>query len=504
MSLVGMDIGSTGVKAVAFNPEGTILASAYREYPEILPRPNRVELDPNQVFSGILEVLNEVCEAVRDDPPRTLCMSTMGETFTPMDAEGNFLHNSIVSPDNRAIAQAESWAETLGFERVFEITGHSAHPSFTINKIMWIRDNMPDLHARTHKYLLWPDAVMMRLGIEPRIDYSLAARTMALDIRAKVWSDEMLTTAGIDASMLAEPIHSGSVAGEIGPRAAELTGLPVGCLVVAGGHDQPMNALGAGVTAEGMAVDGMGTVECITTAFDEPVTNDAMRESNYCVYPHVYGDMYVTLAYNYAAGDLLRWYRDNFAHPEMARAATEGLSVYDLITAGLPEGPTGVLVLPYLAGAATPYFDPRASGAILGLTLSADRKTIVKAILEGTCYEMMLNLKRLAAGGVHIDRLRCTGGGSKSPVWLQIKADITGLETVTLNVTESGSLAGAMLGGVAAGEFSNVIDAIDAIVHEQDSYQPDSEQHKLYEELFAIYDGAWPAIANLAHRLADE
>ena len=211
------------------NPEGTILASAYREYPEILPRPNRVELDPNQVFSGILEVLNEVCEAVRDDPPRTLCMSTMGETFTPMDAEGNFLHNSIVSPDNRAIAQAESWAETLGFERVFEITGHSAHPSFTINKIMWIRDNMPDLHARTPQVPAVADAVMMRLGIEPRIDYT-TARTMALDIRAKVWSDEMLT-AGIDARCL-RPIHSGSVPARSAPG-AELTGLPVGCLVVA-------------------------------------------------------------------------------------------------------------------------------------------------------------------------------------------------------------------------------------------------------------------------------
>ncbi len=499
-----MDIGSTGVKAVAFDPEGTILASAYREYPEILPRPNRVELDPNQVFDGVLAVLNEVCDAVISDPPKTLCMSTMGETFTPMDAEGSFLHNSIVSPDNRAIAQAESWQETLGYERVFEITGHSAHPSFTINKLMWIRDTMPDLHAQTHKYLLWPDAVMMRLGIEPRIDHSLAARTMALDIRSRAWSDEILATAGISPALLAEPIHSGAVAGEIGARAADLTGLPVGCLVVAGGHDQPMNALGAGVTAEGMAVDGMGTVECITTAFDEPVTNSAMRESHYCVYPHVYSDMYVTLAYNYAAGDLLRWYRDNFAKPELARAAEEDLDVYDLITSGLPDGPTGVLVLPYLAGAATPYFDPRASGAILGLTLSADHKTLVKAILEGTCYEMMLNLKRLAAGGVHIDRLRCTGGGSKSPVWLQIKADITGLETVTLNVTESGCLAAALLGGVAAGEYADLNDALAGIVREQRSYEPNARQHETYLELFAIYEDAWPALADLAHRIADD
>jgi xylulokinase len=501
LSLLGLDIGSTGVKAVAFNPEGEILAQAYREYPEVHGKPGWLELDAAEVWNGIVAVLNEVAEATGDDPVQSLCMSAMGETFTPVGADGEFLYNSIISPDSRALDEAASWRGTLGSERVFEITGMPLHPSFTLNKLMWMRRNMPDVHEQVDKYLLWPDVVMRKLGLRPRVDYTLCGRTMAFDIRKKRWSEEMLEAAGIEMELLGEPIASGEVVGELGSKGAEITGLPAGCLIVAGGHDQPMNALGAGVTQAGQAVDGMGTVECVTTALDKPVLTEPMREWNYCCYPHVVADMYVTLGYNYTSGDLLRWYRDNFALHEAAEAERNGMDVYDVILSGLPPKPTGVLVLPYLAGSGTPYLDPQASGAFLGLTLSADRKTIVKAIIEGTCYELHLNLTRMAEGGVEIDRLRATGGGSRSPVWLQIKADITGREVVTLNVTESGCLAGAMLGGVAAGVYEGLQDAVDVLVEERESCEPDWQRHEKYAELFEIYMGAWPAISNLAHEL---
>lgn len=501
MSLLGIDIGSTGVKAVAFDPEGAILGQAYREYREIYPKPGWIELDPQQVWDGIIAVINSVADQIRDDPPVAMCMSALGESFTPVDAHGEFLHNTVVSPDSRAIAQADSWNARLGARRVFEITGMPLHPSFTISKLMWMREEMEDLHRRVHKYLLWPDLVMLRLGLQPRVDYSLAGRTMAFDIRQKQWSDEMLQGADISAELLAEPVASGEVVGQLDGRAAKLTGLPEGCLVVAGGHDQPMNALGAGVIRQGMAADGMGTVECVTAALDEPVLTEPMRHWNYCCYPHVVPDMYVTLGYNYTSGGLLRWYRDNFAQYDMARARQEGSDVYDLILADLPEEPTGLLVLPYLASSGTPYLDPLASGAILGLTLADDRKRVVKGLLEGTCYELALNLLRMNEGGVRIDRLRATGGGSKSPLWLQIKADITGRPVITLNVTESGCLAAAMLGGVAAGVYSDLHQAVERLVAEHETFHPDPRRHGQYQQLFRTYMGAWPPIAGLAHRL---
>lgn len=501
MSLIGMDIGSTNCKAILFDAEGKRLAAASREYAEIYPGPNMIELPAEDVWRAIIEVLREVGAGGKRDPVRAVCISALGETFTPVDADGEFLHNSIISSDNRAIKQADSWHDTLGARRVFETTGMPVHPSFTLNKIMWLRDSKPDVHAATWKYLLWPDVVLCRLGLEPRLDWSLAGRTMAFDVVNKCWSSEMLSVAGIPAEMLSSPVRPGSVVGEVSARAAEETGLPAGCLFVAGGHDQPMNALGAGVIREGMAVDGMGTVECITVAFDEPVLTENMRSRNYCCYPHVHGDSYVSLGLSYTAGAVLRWFRDNFGMAEVRRAAEEGRDVYDLLLADLPEEPTGLFLVPYFAGSGTPYMDPLSKGALIGLHLGCDRKTIIKGLVEGLCYELCLNVEGLEEAGVRVDRLLCTGGGSKSPEWLQLKADITGRECVTLNVSESGCQAAMILAGVQAGEYSSVEDAVAAIVKETKSYQPRAREHARYRELFEVYREVWPAVRDVTHRI---
>lgn len=501
MSLVGVDIGSTNCKAILFDAEGRQLAGAAREYAEVYPGPAMIELQPAQVWGAIREVLQTVSAAAGGDPVKAVCFSALGETFTPVTADGEYLHNSIVSPDNRAVAQAQGWEHTLGARRVFEITGMPLHPSFTLNKIMWLREHCPEVHARTWKYLLWPDLVHLKLGLTPRVDWTLAGRTMAFDVVNRCWSPEILDTAGIPVEMLAEPIQPGEVVGEIGAQGAAETGLPVGCLVVAGGHDQPMNALGAGVIRQGLAVDGMGTVECITVAFDRPVLTEDMRQRNYCCYPHVYDHQYVSLAYNYASGAVLRWFRDQFGQPERQQAEAAGRDVYDVMLEGLPEGPTGLFLVPYLAGSGTPYLDPLSTGVLVGLTLGCDRKSFIKGLLEGICYELRLNIQGLDEAGVHIDRLRCTGGGSKSEAWLQLKADITGRECVTLNVAESGCQAAAILAGVQAGEYSCVAEAVELLVRERTCFQPRAAEHERYSEQFAVYRDLWPAVRDVAHRI---
>ena len=500
MMLMGLDVGSTGVKAVVFDEEGRARGSAYQEYPEVYPQPNWIELRPDDVWSATRQVIAQAA-AEAGGGVRSLSISALGEAFTPVGDDWEFLHNTIVSPDNRAVAQAESWRETLGPQRVFEITGMPLHPSFTLNKVMWLRDEMPDVHAATWKYLLWPDVIFLKLGFEPRIDWSLAGRTMAFDVVQKRWSEQMLETAGIGAEAFAEPIRPGEVVGELSSEAAEQVGLETGCRVVAGGHDQPMNALGAGIIEEGLAVDGMGTVECITVAFNEPVLTTAMLEHNYCCYPHVVDDLYATIAFNYTSGNILRWFRDNFGQVELDEAEREGRDVYDTILADLPEGPTGLLWIPYFAGSGTPYLDPHAKGAILGLSVNTDRKRFIKALIEGTCYELNLNITALAEAGVKTDRLRATGGGSRSDTWLQLKADITGKEVVTLNVSEAGCLAGAMLGGVALGAWDSVPEAVGALVEERSSFEPRPEEHGKYQALYEVYEDAWPALADVIHRL---
>ena len=501
MSLIGLDIGSTNCKAILFDPDGSQLASASREYAEVYPGPGMIELPAQDVWADIREVLQAVCAQAGGDPPRAMCCSAIGEAFTPVGPGGELLHNTIVSADSRAVPQANRWDESLGARRVFEITGMPVHPSFTLNKAMWLRERMPDLHARTWKYLQWPEILHVKLGLAPRLDWTLAGRTMAFDVVRKVWSEEILGAAQLSSDLFAEPIRPGDVVGEVTAQGSGETGLPVGCLVVAGGHDQPMNALGAGVIHEGMAVDGMGTVECITVAFKQPVLTEAMRTHNYCCYSHVADDLYASLAYNYASGAVLRWFRDTFGQPEVARAAAEGRDVYDAMLDGLPSDPTGLFLVPYMAGSGTPYLDPLAKGVLVGLTLGCDRKTFIKGLLEGICYELQLNVQALTEAGVRVERLRCTGGGSKSPTWMQLKADITGRECVTLNVTESGCQAAAMLAGVQAGEYASVGEAVAAQVREREFFEPRPAQQAKYETLFGVYRDLWPAVSDVVHRI---
>jgi xylulokinase len=502
MSLMGIDVGSTGTKAVVFDAEGNQVASSYREYPEVHPQPGWIELEPERIWDAVKTVIGEAAAEAKGDPVRALGISAFGESFTPIDENGNYLCNTITSPDARCVKQAESWRERLGELAVFEITGMPLHASFTLNKIMWLREEAPDVYAKTWKCLLWPDMIWYKLGLEPITDDSLAGRTMAYDVVKRDWSDTMLDAADVSAELFAKSVPSGTVLGEIPARGCEELGLPTGVLAIASGHDQPMNALGAGVIREGMAVDGMGTVGCITVAFDQPVLNEKMLRNNFCCYPHAAPDMYASLAFTYSSGSVLRWYRDNFAAAEMAQAEESGEDVYDIILSDLPDDPTGLFIVPYFAGSGTPYLDALATGVIVGLDLSVDRKSFVKGILEGICYELHLNISRLAEAGVNIDKLRATGGGSKSPYWLQLKADITGKEVVTLNVTESGCQAGAMLGGVATGEYGSVSEAVEALVKEGSSFSPDPKRHARYQEQFATYREIWPQVRELARRSA--
>lgn len=501
MSLIGMDIGSTNCKAILFDAEGRQLAGASREYPEVYPGPAMLELNPELVWAAIREVLGSVAAQASGDPVQAICFSAIGEAFTPVAADGSFLHNTICSADNRAVAQADSWRDTLGAQGVFGITGMPLHPSYTLNKVMWLRENRPDVYARTWKNLMWPEIVHLRLGLEPRLDWTLAGRTMGFDVARRRWADGVLQAADVSPEAFATPIRPGDVVGSIGQRAAEETGLPVGCLVVAGGHDQPMNALGAGVIREGMAVDGMGTTECVTVAFDEPVLTETMRTHNYCCYSHAHADLYCSIAFNYTSGALLRWFRDQFAQADMARAQAEGSDVYDVMLSDLPAAPTGLYLVPYLAGSGTPYMDPLAKGVLVGLTLGCDRKTLIKGLLEGTCYELALNIRELADAGVGIGTLRCTGGGSRSPYWLQLKADITGHECVTLNVSESGCQAAAMLGGVQAGVYASLEQAVETLVSESSRYEPREAEHERYREHFETYRQVWPAVRDVVHTM---
>jgi xylulokinase len=501
MSLLGLDIGITGCKAVAFGLDGAILAQAYREYPLYQPHPGWMELDPGEVWQAVSEVIGSVAAAAANDPVTALSVATHGESVLPVEATGRPLGRFISAIDTRAGEQARWWDETLGRERIFQITGLPLHPMYTVNKLMWLRQRQPEVYNAAHRFLCMQDFVFHQLGLPPALDYSLAARTMALDVGRRAWSEELIELARLDLRRLSRLLPSGSIVGEVPTAAAERLGLRPGVLAVTGGHDQPAGALGCGAVAAGIAMDSTGTVECVGVASPRLVLDDALLRSNLPVSPHTAAGMTIVFGYSTTGGALLRWYRDTFGRAELDEARASGRDVYDVILEQASEGPSPVLILPHFVGSGTPWMDAASKGAILGLDLSTTRGQIVKAMLDSVSYEIKLSLDAMEAAGIAIEELRAFGGGARSPLWLQVKADIYGKPVRAMDVAEAPCLGVAILAGVAGGAFNSVEEGLARMVRATQTYHPDPARVERYAERHALFREVYPALAQLNHRL---
>jgi xylulokinase len=373
MSILGLDIGTTGVKAVAFREDGAFITSAYREYDLKSPQPGHLELDPSEVLGAIRHVTRAVGSATSHDPVRSVAACTLGEAAVPLDASGKAVGNAIIGFDARGEEEMRAFKEKISNEEVFEITGHGINSFHTLFKILWRRDHDPVGFRKARKFLCFGDFTAAAMGVTPRMDYSVAARTLCLDIHELQWSQRILDVAGLSREILPDPVAPGEPVGELGSRAAEEFGLPRGCVVAGGLHDQPAGMLGVGVRP-GESMMAIGTVICLGVHLKAIPSARFMLEGNLCYYPTVGERQYVSLAYNFTGGSLLKWYRDNLAGPEIAQAAAKGVDPYDVITDGLPAGPTNVLVLPHFTTTGTPWLDPKALGAFFGLRLTTGRK----------------------------------------------------------------------------------------------------------------------------------
>ncbi len=501
MSLLGLDIGITGCKAVAFSGEGRALAEAYREYPLYQPHPGWMELDPDEVWAAVRAVIGQVTAAIPADPVGALAISTHGESVVPLDAAGRTLHRFIAGIDTRATAEAAWLGEQIGKERLFHITGMPLHPMYTVNKLMWLRRHAPEVFHAAHRFTCMPDFLLTRLGLPPTMDYSLAARTMMFDVGQLVWSPEILDLVEMDPRGLSALAPSGAVVGEIAPEVAAELGLARGAVAVVGGHDQPSGALGCGAVSEGIVMDSTGTVECVAAATPHLRLDAALMQANLPIAPHTAPGMYLVLGWNSTGGALLRWFRDNFAAVEQAEATRTGASVYDLILAQATPGPSPVLILPHFVGTGTPWMDPASKGAVLGLDLSTTRGQIIKAIPDSVSYETKLSLDAMEAAGIVIREIRAFGGGARSSMWLQTKADIYGKPVVAMDVAEAPCLGVALIAGVATGVYSDIDDGLAQMIRARQTYEPNAALHAQYMERAALFAQVYPTLAELNHAL---
>lgn len=502
MSLLGVDIGTTGAKAVVFDLAGNALATAYREYPLIHPNPGWIELDSETVWCLAKEAICEaVAEAGDSDPITAISFSVQGEAVTPLDKDGKALANAIVTFDNRTLPQSDWWAGTLGKERLFALTGQPLHPMYTINKIMWWRDNAPEVFAAAKHFLCFGDLALYRLGVEPLIDFSMASRTMAFDLKRKQWSAEILGMAQVSPDRLATPVPAGTVAGTISAEAAKELGLPANVKLVVGGHDQPCGALGSGILTGGEAVDATGTVECIAAAADEPVLTPAMLAGNHPCYHHVVADKYISLAFNFTGGSLLRWYRDVLGSQEMEEADTSGLDFYEILIGKAAGSPSPLLLLPHFTVTGTPWFDSHSKGALVGLSLATSKADIIKAMLEGITYEMRLNLDSLGQAGLPVSSIRAIGGGAKSSTWMQLKANIFNRPVSSLSVSEAACLGAALLAGSGTGQYASLAEAVAQTIKVTETVEPEPAEAAQYEERYQLYRDLYPTLKDYLHRL---
>lgn len=497
MSLLGLDIGTSGCKATIVDFEGNVKGQAYCEYSLFTPKPGWEELDPVLVWKSVKKVIANSLKQYRDDGIKAISVSSFGEAVVPVDRAGNVLYNSIIYIDIRGREEAGYLKYRLGHEKILGITGASVHPMYSINKIMWLKNNKPEIYKKTWKFLLFADFILFKLGAKPHTDYSLAARTMAFDVIKKQWSREILDCAGVEEDKFGEPVQAGTVVGELSSNIAGELGLPRGVVLVSGGHDQPCAALGAGVIRSNLAVDGLGTTECITPAFGHPIISDAMARSSFACVPHVIKDLYVTYAFTFTSGSMLKWYRDNFGSVYMKEAMKSNINPYDLLIEKATPVPSDIFVLPHFAGAATPYMDTGSKGAIVGLNINTKAEDIIKAVLEGITFEIMVNVERLEEAGVKVEELRVVGGLAKSDLFLQLKADMMGKKVTTMQVSEAGTLGVAILAGTASGVYANTEEAVRKLVKTKKEFYPNQTLHDIYMEKFQTYKKIYPAVKSI-------
>ena len=505
MSYLGIDIGTTGSKAVVFSDSGKILAESASEYTVISIQNGWFELDSFDVIKLCKKIIGDAANQVRlSDPVKAIGIASQGEAFTLLDKDDRYLSNAMVSFDVSSKGQVEKICEQFGREKLYKITGHSAHTLFSLFKLQWIKENQPEIFDKAKKLLCFGDLLRYELTGNAIISYNLAARTMLFDVSKKKWSDEILNYAGISKDILSRPVASGTSAGAVKSEIAQELGLGKDVIVSTGGHDQCCGSLGVGVTGAGMAAYSIGTVECITPAFDECVLSDTMMKSNLATYPYTLEGLYTTVAFCMTGGSGLKWFIDNLCDCEKQRAIENSSNVYEEMLGKMPVSPTDLFVLPHFTSTGTPYFDPSPLGAVLGINLNTTKAELLKGVLEGITYEMKLNLELLNSSSIAVTGLRAFGGGVRNEKWMQIKADIFGIPISCLEVREAGCMGAAMLAVKAAGDVSSVKECCDGWVKVSKVYEPQDSKKTLYADKYEIYKGLYKTLEPIRKEIRNQ
>jgi xylulokinase len=419
-----------------------------------------------------------------------------------LDKSDAVLRPAILWNDQRTGPQCEAITRKVGgLDRLLQLTGNQVLPGFTAPKIVWVSENEPDVFEKTAHVLLPKDYVRFCLTGEYATEVSDASGTSLLDVAQRRWSQEMLGALDIPREWLPTCTESPEVSGRVSASAAAATGLKAGTPVVGGGGDQAAQAVGSGIVAAGIISVTSGTSGVVFAHADKYAAEAQGRLHAFC---HAVPGRWHYMGVMLSAGGSFRWLRDAIGDAEKSVSRWTNDDPYDLLTREAeraPLGSEGLLFLPYLTGERTPYPDPQARGAFVGLTLRHDKGHLVRAVLEGVSFGLRDSLELIKALGVPIAQVRASGGGARSAVWRQIQADVFGAELALVNVTEGAAYGAALLAGVGAGTYRTVEEAVAHTIHVTDRTAPIAEHVAQYEKLYPIYRSLYPALKSTFHAL---
>ncbi len=490
--VIGIDVSTTATKAVLIDETGAVRGIGMAEYGFEQPHPLWSEQAPGLWWDGAVAAIRSVIATTRVDAGEIVAVGLAGQMhgLVLLDAAGDVLRPAILWNDQRTARACDEIRAAVGPQRLIEITGNDALTGFTAPKLVWVRDHEPAIWERVKHVLLPKDFVRLRLTGEYALDKADGAGTLLFDLAARDWSPEVLVALGIDPSWMPPTYEGPQVTGLVSADAAAATGLRAGTPVVAGGGDQAANAVGVGVVRPGSMALSLGTSGVVFAPTDRPIHEPLGIVHAFChALPRTWHMMSVMLS---AAGSL-RWFRDTLA---------PGEDFEELVAsaASVPAGSDGLLFLPYLSGERSPHPDPFARGAFVGLTLGHDRRHMTRAVIEGVAFGLRDGLDLMTAAGMPAPaQIRASGGGTASPLWRQILADVLDAEIATVSTSEGAAYGAALLAAVGAGWFATVPDATDALVAATPVATPGPDRTR-YAEAHAAYRRLYPALKPLFPR----
>ncbi len=489
--LLGIDIGTSGAKALVCDEHGKVVATAMAEYPLLTPYALWSEQNPADWWGGVQTAVKEI--ATKVDASQIAAIGLTGQMHGAvfLDKDDSVIRPALLWNDQRTAAECAEITERVGAARLIELAGNPALTGFQAPKILWLRNHEPENYARLAQVLLPKDYIRFLLTGERAADASDAAGTLLLDLRQRDYSAEILEKLELKREWLPRVMEGPEVTGHLKPEVAQALGLPSRLPVIAGGGDNAAAAVGTGVVRAGVVSSSIGTSGVIFAHSDSIAFDPKGRLHTFC---HAVPGKYHLMAVTLSAGGAFRWLRD-----------TLGAKSYDDMTKsaeGVPVGAEGLIFLPYLTGERTPHLDPLASGAFIGLTARHTQAHLIRAVMEGVVYSLRDGLEIMRDLNVPIQQIRATGGGGRSAFWRQMQADIYGGEVVTLTAEEGPAYGAALLGGVGAGTFKDVNEAVSKCVATNSSTQPDAGRQAKYEKVYAIYREAYGKLKETMHQLA--